>query len=721
MLSGERWSRRVLLLLPLGVLLVGSCGDSTGTDDAGPPAAMEILDGDEQEGRAGAELPEPLVVRVTDEGGNPVPDQHVNWRVTTGGGSVFAGAGLTNSNGEVRERWTLGTVAGSEQQVEVRAVDNETGEPLVFATFSATALPGTGRALARVETNELTGPLGAELAGPISVKLTDEFGNPIAGATITFTVVAGGGSVNPASAESNENGIAATAWRLGNRLDIAHRLTASAPSATAIEISATPTLPADATTEAVGGGQTATVGELLAQPVGVRVRLAGGTPVVGANAAFTVTAGGGSVEQATVLTDEEGLARTGFRMGTAAGANEARVVVETLPVRTIAATGKAGAAATIERSGGTGQAGLPGTTIEPFEVLVVDQYRNAVSGATTTWAVVEGSGTVSPTSVPTSDEGHASSRLTLGTAGEHRVRVTAGSAPAIEFTATATALGDITWTAMASGTTERLNDVWGSSATNVFAVGNGGTILHYDGTAWTRMESGVTSSIDRIEGVAPNLVFAVSAGSLLRWNGERWSREGLYYIEPMFRTSDGALWIGVDNSRGTYRFDERFGIWSNFMLPPYNEFGRPVFCPWTRAIGGRSGVDLFATACDAWFHWNGSQWTALYQRIPNFERVWGFDGIGSVGFLNGGAYLNTGGDPLSWTHQPGWPNAVALWAASPSDLFAVDGSDRVHRYDGASWSSAAISATGALRGIHGATVADIFAVGDGGTIVHGRR
>ena len=30
-----------------------------------------------------------------------------------------------------------------------------------------------------------------------------------------------------------------------------------------------------------------------------------------------------------------------------------------------------------------------------------------------------------------------------------------------------------------------LNELWGSSSTDVFAVGDEGVILHYDGTDWT--------------------------------------------------------------------------------------------------------------------------------------------------------------------------------------------------------------------------------------------
>lgn len=41
--------------------------------------------------------------------------------------------------------------------------------------------------------------------------------------------------------------------------------------------------------------------------------------------------------------------------------------------------------------------------------------------------------------------------------------------------------GDTLWSAMSSGTTADLHAVWGSSSSDVFAVGTDGTILHYEG------------------------------------------------------------------------------------------------------------------------------------------------------------------------------------------------------------------------------------------------
>ncbi len=47
-----------------------------------------------------------------------------------------------------------------------------------------------------------------------------------------------------------------------------------------------------------------------------------------------------------------------------------------------------------------------------------------------------------------------------------------------------------TWSPMSITTSHDLFGVWGSSASDVFAVWSGGTILHYDGSAWSVMKSG---------------------------------------------------------------------------------------------------------------------------------------------------------------------------------------------------------------------------------------
>ena len=129
--------------------LLSSCAESSPSPT--PPAVIELVSGNGQMGFAGEELPSAVVVRVKDASGAVVVGQIINFRVTAGGGSVFAGSAISDSSGTARERWTLGPVTGLSpvpQRLESRAVDSQTGAAIVFSTFEATAVarPPTGLA-----------------------------------------------------------------------------------------------------------------------------------------------------------------------------------------------------------------------------------------------------------------------------------------------------------------------------------------------------------------------------------------------------------------------------------------------------------------------------------------------------------------------------------------------------------------------------------------------
>ena len=73
---------------------------------------------------------------------------------------------------------------------------------------------------------------------------------------------------------------------------------------------------------------------------------------------------------------------------------------------------------------------------------------------------------------------------------------------------------------MTSGTKYPLNGVWGSSSTDVFAVGDEGTILHYDGSTWSPMESGLKKVLNAVWGTSGTDVFvAGDGGTILHYDG----------------------------------------------------------------------------------------------------------------------------------------------------------------------------------------------------------
>ena len=82
------------------------------------------------------------------------------------------------------------------------------------------------------------------------------------------------------------------------------------------------------------------------------------------------------------------------------------------------------------------------------------------------------------------------------------------------------------WTTQLAGTPNALLADWGSAAGDVFAVGEFGTILHYDGTRWSVQTSGTTNLLNGVWGSSASDVFAVGdGGTILHYNGTSWAAQ----------------------------------------------------------------------------------------------------------------------------------------------------------------------------------------------------
>jgi hypothetical protein len=79
--------------------------------------------------------------------------------------------------------------------------------------------------------------VGNALAATPTVMVQDAAGNPIAGATVTFAVTSGGGSVSPATTATLANGKATAAWTLGTTAG-ANVITVSSPTTSSRTFSA---------------------------------------------------------------------------------------------------------------------------------------------------------------------------------------------------------------------------------------------------------------------------------------------------------------------------------------------------------------------------------------------------------------------------------------------------------------------------------------------------
>lgn len=167
-----------------------------------------------------------------------------------------------------------------------------------------------------------------------------------------------------------------------------------------------------------------------------------------------------------------------------------------------------------------------------------------------------------------------------------------------------------------------LRGVWGSSASNVLAVGDSGVVLRYDGTAWTRMTTGTSVQLNDVWGTASNNVYAAASnGRLLRYNGTSWS-----FVPGV--QSQGALWSVWGTSASNIYAVGEGGIvfryngtsWQRIRLPT-----RQVLY----AVGGTGASNVYVGgAAGALYRFDGTNWTP--EKAHNAQsRIYGFWGTGT--------------------------------------------------------------------------------------------
>lgn len=170
--------------------------------ETAPPATSEV-------GTALATAP---AFTVRDSGGVAISGFPVSIAVTAGGGSIAAAPTATTSGSTAIGTWTLGRTASAQS-----ATVTVPGLPTTVLTLQAT--PGPVDTVAVLSGNGQTAFAGDFVFAPMRVRLADRFGNAVSGATIGWSVTAGGGSVAFSTTVSAANGEAnAPGWRLGRFL-----------------------------------------------------------------------------------------------------------------------------------------------------------------------------------------------------------------------------------------------------------------------------------------------------------------------------------------------------------------------------------------------------------------------------------------------------------------------------------------------------------------------
>lgn len=207
-----RFSTRSLILLT-GVAAIAACGDEGPSEPDGPePASLAITAGNNQTAATSGQVATAPTVRVLDEEGLPISNLTVTFAVVSGGGSITGATPKTSATGHASVgSWTLGTLGGINTLTATVS-----GLPAV--TFNATAQgpSATPANLTLYVGANQTAQVGVPVPASPTVRVTDAGGQPVAFATVTFSVQGGGGSATGLVQSTNADGLArVTSWRLG--------------------------------------------------------------------------------------------------------------------------------------------------------------------------------------------------------------------------------------------------------------------------------------------------------------------------------------------------------------------------------------------------------------------------------------------------------------------------------------------------------------------------
>ncbi len=175
----------------------------------GPPGKITIVQGNNQTGKPGTQLPAALVVQVTDSFGNVVPNYSpVTWQVLpTGVPATLQNTSTgTNSAGSASTLVTLGSTVGT-VIIQVAAGSASTSFALTVASTAAAIQPVSG--------NNQQAFVSTAFPAPLLVKVVDNQGNGVPGAPVAFTLASGSAIIATPTTTTDATGVASTVVTAG--------------------------------------------------------------------------------------------------------------------------------------------------------------------------------------------------------------------------------------------------------------------------------------------------------------------------------------------------------------------------------------------------------------------------------------------------------------------------------------------------------------------------
>jgi hypothetical protein len=238
---------------------------------------------------------------------------------------------------------------------------------------------------------------------------------------------------------------------------------------------------------------------------------------------------------------------------------------------------------------------------------------------------------------------------------------------------------------------ERMHRLWASGPADVWAIGEAGLVMHWDGSRWS--EQRLAGNLVSIWGGARNDVWINGCGDrFYHWNGTAWSRVRSP-IPAEYAGVCPVLWGASANDVSA--FDQRYLLRWNGAA--WRKEGLP-FDDQVPGVNGASVSALWSAPS------NGDLWAIGAEKVGP-----GFDGYPLVLRRGAGHW-----DKLPTPQAEGY--LLAVWGDRDDNVWAVGTKGLILHWDGTTWSQEESGVVQALRSIHGAG-GTAWIVGDLGTVL----
>jgi hypothetical protein len=274
------------------------------------------------------------------------------------------------------------------------------------------------------------------------------------------------------------------------------------------------------------------------------------------------------------------------------------------------------------------------------------------------------------------------------------------------------------WRPMTSGTDKKLHAIWVGANDNIYAAGEAGTVVHYDGTMWSPLMPPSNDTLVGVWGTGDELYVVAQNGNAFHYTGSWQSITPA--INPATSSpytlfgvwgSDPANVLAVGESGAILKLAGT--AWqaqtSNTMVP-------------LRTISGTSATDIYAAGASGVVqHFDGGTW----QPAPGtpltgvtIYSVWSLGAlVVAVGYMGPMAIIKRMAEAPTWTtYMQATTTFNGVWGSGDTNIFAVGTQGTIVRYDGGQWTPMTSSTTVDLAAI-GGTGDNAFAVGANGTIL----